>query len=105
MDIFKTHLSGRKGGAHERLFRGNRTNPKRSVKDSDKSCTVSPTSSVVSAPRLVLRVVLGLSGRAKPVFIAVWLLYLGGRRNIRKVSLVAPKSDQQTAVRKVKSLK
>ena len=50
MDFFKTHLSGRKGGAHERLFRGNRTNPKRSVKDSDKSCTVSPTSSVVSAP-------------------------------------------------------
>ena len=48
--LFKTQLSRRKEGSHERLFGANRATFKDSVKDSDKSFTVSPTASVISAP-------------------------------------------------------
>ena len=50
-NLFKDHLARRKEGAHDRLYRANRSKPAR---DSDTSCAVgsggSPTSSVVSAP-------------------------------------------------------
>ena len=50
-NLFKDHLARRKEGAHDRLYRANRSRP---AKDGDNSCAVgsgrSPTSSVVSAP-------------------------------------------------------